>query len=100
MSESKNMEKIRLSSHVRFRAVDDKGVVVHLENGRVIVVSEVGLFIIETLGRQITTMEELADSVTGAFEVDADQARTDVGVFLDELRGEQVIDTVSVLATG
>jgi adenosyl cobinamide kinase/adenosyl cobinamide phosphate guanylyltransferase len=42
-------EQIRLTSQVRHRAVGDEGVLVHLENGRVLVVNEVGLFIVQQL---------------------------------------------------
>ncbi len=94
MSETKNNEKIHLSSRVRFRAVENEGVLVHLENGRVLVVNEVGFYIVETLGRQAMTVAELSGAVAGAFEVDANQARADVAAFLDQLRGEQAIDMV------
>lgn len=94
MPETINAEKLHLSNRVRFRAVGDEGVLVHLENGRVLVVNEVGLYVVETLGRQAMTMEELADAVAGAFEVEAKQALADVGEFLDQLRGEQAIDMV------
>ena len=94
MLETRNVEKIHLSSRVRFRPVGDEGVLVHLENGRVLVVNEVGLYIVETLGRRAMTMEELVDAVAGAFEVEANQALADVGKFLDQLRGEQAIDMV------
>jgi hypothetical protein len=94
MPETKHLDKIRLSSRVRFRTVGDEGVLVHLENGRVMVVNDVGLYIVQALGKQAMSIEELADSVAGAFEVDADKARTDVSAFLDQMRGEQAIDMV------
>ncbi len=92
MPEIKNNEKIHLSGRVRFRAIGDEGVMVHLENGRAMVVNEVGIFIVETLGRQDMTVAELAEKVAGAFEVDMDQGRADVATFLDQLRGEQAIE--------
>lgn len=98
MPEIKNNEKIHLSSRVRFRTIGDEGVMVHLENGRVMVVTEVGIFIVETLGRQDMTVAELADKVTGAFEVDINQARADVATFLDQLRGEQAIEIINAPA--
>lgn len=100
MPETNNEEIIRLSGRVRFRAVDDEGVLVHLENGRVLVVNEVGLHIAQALGGQAMTVAELAESVAGTFEVDADQARVDVAAFLDQLRGEQVIESVGPTADG
>ena len=64
MHENKNNEKIHLSRRVRVRAIGDDGVLVHLENGRAMVVNEVGIFIVETLGRQDMTVAELADART------------------------------------
>ncbi len=100
MPETINEETIRLSSRVRYRAVGDEGVLVHLENGRVLVVNEVGLHIVEALGRQAMTVAELAESVVREFEVDVASARADVAVFLDQLRGEQAIDTVGATGEG
>jgi hypothetical protein len=92
MTEIKNNERIHLSNRVRFRAFGDEGVLVNLENGRAMVVNEVGIFIVETLGCQDVTVVELAEKVTGAFEVDMNQAKADVAAFLDQLRGEQTIE--------
>jgi hypothetical protein len=100
MSETTTEETIRLSSRVRYRAVGDEGVLVHMESGRVLVVNEVGLHIVEALGRQAMTIAELAESVVREFEVDVASARADVAVFLQELRGEQAIDTGGGPAVG
>ena len=100
MSEAGNEETIRLSSRVRYRAVGDEGVLVHLENGRVLVVNEVGLHIVQALGRQAMTVAELAESVVREFEVDAAAARADVAVFLDQLRREHAIDADGEPAVG
>lgn len=97
MPEKGNGEKFHLSRRVRFRRVEDEGVLVHLESGRVLVVNEVGLYIVESLGRRAMTMEELADAVAAVFEVEASQALLDIAKFLDQLRGEQAIDMVSDL---
>ena len=94
MPEIKNNEKIHLSGRLRFRAIGDEGVLVHLENGRAMVVNEVGIFIVETLGRQDMTVAEIAAAVADEFEVDANQARDDVLTFLDQLRGEQAIEMI------
>ena len=100
MSEPTNDETIRLSSRVRYRAVGDEGVLVHLENGRVLVVNEVGLHIVQALGRQAMTVAELAESVVREFEVDAASARADVAVFLGQLRGEQAVRAVDATGAG
>ena len=93
MTEKKDAEKIRLSERLRFRAVDDEGVLVQMENGRVLVVNEVGLFIVQALDRQAMTVAQLAESVSYAFEVDAESAKADVVAFLDQLRAEQAINS-------
>lgn len=94
MTETSRAEKISLSARVRYRAVDDEGVLVHLENGRVLVVNEAGLFIVQVLSRQAMTVSELSDAVVREFEVEADQAMADVVAFLDQMLGEQAIDVV------
>ncbi|MCI5141706.1 MAG: PqqD family protein [Candidatus Electrothrix sp. ATG1] len=83
-------EQIKLSSQVRFRAVDEEGVLVHLENGRVIVVNEVGLFIIQQLS-SFMSRPELAQAVSRAFEVSVDQAQADLQLYLEELDSEQAL---------
>ena len=94
MPEPIGENKVRLSGRVRFRDVAGQGVLVHLEEGRVLVVNEVGLYIVQALGRQAMTESELAEAVAQAFEVDAVQAKSDVAVFLDQLRGEKALQTV------
>jgi hypothetical protein len=93
MPESSNVDKVRLSTRLRYRTVGDEGVLVHLENGRVLVVNEVGIHCVEALGQQPMTIAELAESVVQSFEVDTDQARADVEAFLDALRAERAIDS-------
>lgn len=88
-------ERLRLSDRVLYRAVDDEGVLVHLESGRVMVVNEVALYIIRELDRQAMTVSELSESVSRAFEVDTPRARDDVALFLDQLRAEQAIDSLA-----
>jgi hypothetical protein len=92
MPEINSNEKIHLSGRVRFRAIGDEGVMVHLESGRVLVVNEVGIFIVKTLGSRDMSVLELTDRVAAAFDVGTNQARADVAAFLDQLRGEQVIE--------
>ncbi len=82
---------IQLSSQVRYRAVGDDGVVVHLANGRVVVVNEVGLHLLGQLAAP-RTREELAASVAKAFEVSPDQAEADLDGYLAELDAEQVLE--------
>ncbi len=82
---------IQLSSQVRYRAVGEEGVLVHLENGRVIVVNEVGLFIIGQLDVP-RTQNELARAISREFEVTEEQAASDLELYLAELAREQVLE--------
>lgn len=93
MPEPIHEHKMRLSGRVRFRDVAGQGVLVHLDEGRVLVVNDVGLYIVQALVRQAMTESELADAVARAFEVDAIQAKSDVALFLEQLRGEKVLQT-------
>lgn len=95
MAEATSDERVQLSNRLRHRAVGNEGVLVHLENGRVLVVNEVGTHLVQALERQPMTVAELADSVAREFAVEAGQARADVAVFLDQLRAEQAIDMVA-----
>lgn len=81
---------LSLSSKVRYREVGGDGVLVHLENGRVIVVNEVGLHIIEQLDTA-RTRKALAASISTQFDVSDDQADTDLHSYLAELDAEQVL---------
>jgi hypothetical protein len=84
-------EQIRLTSQVRFRAVGEEGVLVHLENGRVIVVNEVGLFIVQQLASPMSR-SELGQAVTREFDVPADRVQADLQRYLEELDREQVME--------
>jgi PqqD family protein of HPr-rel-A system len=76
---------------VRFRAVGDEGVLVHLESGRAVVLNETGLHILQQLERGPRSPAELADSLVETFEVEASQASKDLAAFLAELDAEQIL---------
>ncbi len=81
---------LSLSSQIRYRAVGDEGVLVHLENGRVIVVNEVGLFIVQQLDSP-KTRHELATAISREFAVTENQAASDLEPYLAALDNEQVL---------
>lgn len=91
MNRSRHDERIGLTSQVRYRAVGEDGVLVHLENGRVIVVNEVGLFIVQLLDSP-KSRKDLAEAIALEFEVSADQAEKDLERYLTELDNEQVLE--------
>ena len=84
-------EKIHLTPRIRYRSVGKEGVLVHLDNGRVIVVNEVGLHVIQRLDTPMTR-QDLAASIVGEFETSKDQAIKDLDAFLSELDAEQAIE--------
>jgi hypothetical protein len=84
-------EQIRLTSQVRHRAVGDEGVLVHLENGRVLVVNEVGLFIVQQLESQ-QDRTTLAAKIAAEFDVSAEQALSDLNEYLSELEKEDILE--------
>lgn len=91
MHETVDRQSISLSSQVRYRAVGDEGVLVHLENGRVVVVNEVGLHIVQRL-KNPTTRGDLAKSIAAEFEVSSHQAVEDLDSFLAELDRDQLLE--------
>jgi len=82
---------LSLSSCVRYREVGDDGVLVHLDNGRVIVVNDVGLHIVQALAKP-RTREELAASIASTFDVSVDRAAADLETYLVELEREQILE--------
>ncbi len=90
MHETASIETISLTDQVRFRAVGEDGVLVHLESGRVIVVNEVGLHIVQQLNES-RTRAELTSSIVSEFEVSIEQAETDLDAFLAELDQEKIL---------
>ncbi len=83
-------EQLSLSSAIRHRAVDNEGVLVHLENGRVIIVNEVGLHIIKQLTSP-QTREALTESISSHFRIGTDSAAGDLDRFIAELDKEHVL---------
>jgi hypothetical protein len=86
-----NTGKICLKSRVRYRSIGEDGVLVHLDSGRVIVVSDVGLRIIEALDKPMTH-DELSRLISTEFEVDRAQAAIDLEAFCLELDNEEVLE--------
>ena len=91
MTETCDGESICLNPRIRYRAVGYEGVIVHLDSARVIVVSEVGLRVLQALSEP-TSREKLATVIADEFIVSEPQAREDIDAFLGQLEREQVID--------
>lgn len=84
--------KICLNTRVRYRAVGEDGVLVHLDDGEIIVVNEVGFFIIQQLD-QPRVAADLVAAVIEAFNVTEEQAMADVDAYLQHLESLHLIGT-------
>jgi hypothetical protein len=91
-------ETISLKSRVRHREVGEDGVLVDLDSGRVIVVNEVGHYIVQML-EQPMSREVLVASLVAEFDVSAEQAEADIDTFLDELGNEQLVEHAGQVAS-
>lgn len=84
-------DRLALCPQVRFRAVDEEGVIVHTERGVVIVVNAPGLRTLELIreqGSRRAVIERLAA------EYDAPEATivADLDAFLDQMRAQQLLE--------
>ena len=86
-----NTETISLIPRVRHRAVGEDGVLVHLDSGRVIVVNEVGQYIVQLLDQPMSR-KALVACLLAEFDVSAEQAEVDIDLFLGELGNEQLVE--------
>lgn len=93
MDDSGSDGLVSLSPRVRFRAVGCEGVLVHVESGRVVVLNETGLHVVQQLERGARSATELVDSLVETFAVETADATADVSAFLAELDAEQILVT-------
>ena len=84
MSTSASTEHYRLDPHARFRVLDDEGIFVLQEAGEVLVINEVGAFIVERL-RDGLGLTEVVEAVTERYAVDEATAKTDADALLAAL---------------
>ena len=85
---------LKLSSSVRYRQIDNQGVLVQLGTGRVIVVNQLGLEIVKSLSSG-TTKEKLIETVLQEYGVEYQQAASDIDRYLETLSSEDVLETSS-----
>ena len=81
---------LSLNPRVRFRKIADNGVLVHMDDGRVIVVNEVGHAICEMLEKPVSR-GDIVDSLTTLFDVEAEQAEADVSAFIEQMEAENAL---------
>jgi len=84
MSTEAPAHQYRVEPHARFRVMDDEGIFVLQEAGEVLVINQVGAFIVEQLEGS-RSLDELVAAITGRYEVDAKRARADARSLLDAL---------------
>jgi hypothetical protein len=78
------MPRYRLDPHARFRVMDDEGIFVLQDAGEVLVVNQVGAFIVEQLQAELS-LDQVVEAITARFEVDAKRAEADASSLLEAL---------------
>ncbi len=84
MSTEASPQQYRVDPHARFRVMDDEGIFVLQDAGEVLVVNEVGAFIVEQLKAE-RGLDEVITAITERYAVDAERARADATSLLDAL---------------
>lgn len=64
--------------------MDDEGIFVLQEAGEVLVVNEIGAFIVEQLQTE-RSVDQVVTAITDRYDVDQDRARADARILLDAL---------------
>ena len=88
---------LSINPRVRFRAVGDEGVLVHLDSGRVIVVNDVGLFLVEQL-QQAQSSKQLCQAIVESFDVSPEQAQQDLDEYLAAMDAEHMLQRAPAAA--
>jgi hypothetical protein len=84
MSTEAQTQHYRVDPHARFRVMDDEGIFVLQDAGEVLVVNQIGAFIVEQL-EAARSLDEVVANMTERYAVDTDRARSDAIALLDEL---------------
>ena len=69
---------------VRFRVFDSQGVIICQDSGEAIVVSDVGVRILELMNAELSLVD-IVDTLSGEYEVPRKTLETDALTFADEL---------------
>jgi hypothetical protein len=81
---------LRLNSRVRHRKVGNEGVVVCMHNGNVIIVNEMGAYIVEQL-KEPQSFGCMVRAITSEYEVTEQQAEQDLQAYLVVLHEQQIL---------
>jgi hypothetical protein len=82
---------LRLRQGVEWQHVDDEVVALDLNSSAYLAVNDTGAAL-WPLVAEGTTEEELIEKLTTSFDVDIEQARSDVGAFVEQLRTFTLLD--------
>jgi len=78
------------NNDILWKLIEDKVVLLDMDEGRAITLNEVGSHIWTSLEKH-KTQEELLQDVTSAFDIDKDTARKDTTAFLDDMLKRDLI---------
>ena len=83
-------EILMRNNDILWKLIEDKVVLLDMDEGRAIILNDVGSHIWMALEKQ-KTQEELVHEVTTAFDIDEDVAKKDTRSFLDEMIRKDLI---------
>lgn len=84
-------DRLALRPQVRFRAIDEEGVIVHTERGVVIVVNALGLRTLELI-REQGSRQALIARLAVEYDAPDTTIATDLDAFLDQMREQQLLE--------
>lgn len=83
-------EVVARNNEILWKLIEDKVVLLDMDEGRAIMLNEVGSHIWTTLANQ-KTKDELVQDVVTVFDIDEDTAKKDVFSFLNEMIKKDLI---------
>ncbi|HET9186994.1 MAG TPA: PqqD family protein [Acidothermaceae bacterium] len=76
---------------VSWRELDGESVVLDLASSKYLTVNSAGTVLLRMLARGDCTRDELAQALVAEFDIELDQANSDVDKFVDDLRGRNLL---------
>jgi len=83
----------KVDSSVRFRRLFDEAVLIHQEKAEALVLNDTAISFLEACDGE-RTVEEIIAGMVGDFEVSAEELGADLGVFIEQLADEGIIEAV------
>jgi len=83
-------EVLTRNNEILWKLIEDKVVLLDMDEGRAITLNEVGSHIWTSLEKEKTN-DELVQDVTSAFDIGEDTARKDTNAFLDDMLKRDLI---------